>query len=134
MATAKERRELALAVDRDSVAAGDDCASHVAALTIEASITVVELLAVARRACPLAGIIGGRATWIADAGGEGGAPFAVLAEQWREPKLLVAATTTAAALFADRPRMLYFRYWCQTDPDAVFAALRTGAPLPSRYG
>jgi hypothetical protein len=127
-------RALDLTVDRDSVAAGDDCVSHAAALTIDASITVVELLTAAQRVCPLAGIIGGRATWIADAGGEGVAPFAVLAEQWREPKLLVPAATTAAALIADPPRVLYFRYWCQADPDTVFTALRTGAPLPSRYG
>ena len=123
-----------VAVDRDSVAAGDDCESHAATVTVPATSSVSALLAAAEEACPLACIQGGRATWIVEAGGAGGTPIAVVAEQWREPKLLVSAATTVAALFAATPRALHFRYWCQVDPDVVFAALRDGRPLPSPYG
>jgi hypothetical protein len=125
---------LRLAVDRDSVAAGDDGESHRAEVVVDAACTVPELVAAARRACPLAGIQGGKATWIVDVGGAVREAIAVVAEQWREPKLLVAPATTAATLFTDRAPALYFRYWCQADPDAVFAALRDGRVLPSRYG
>ncbi len=90
----------------------------------------VALIEAAERACPLACIHGGRATWIVDAGAR---PIAVVAEQWRDPKLLVPAATTVAELFAEAPPAVHFRYWCQADPDAVFAALRDGRPLPSRY-
>lgn len=123
-----------LDVDRDSVAAGDDCESHRAECVVDAACTVVELIAAARRACPLAGIQGGKATWIVDVGGAVREAIAVVAEQWREPKLLVAPTITATELFATRTPALFFRYWCQADPDAVFAALRDGRALPSRYG
>jgi hypothetical protein len=125
---------LRLAVDRDSVAAGDDCESHRAEVVVEATCTVTELVAAARRACPLAGIQGGKATWIVDVGGAVREAIAVVAEQWLEPKLLIASTTNAATLFTDREPAVFFRYWCQADPDAVFTALRDGRALPSRYG
>lgn len=38
-----------------------------------------------------------------------------------------------ATLFAAAAPAVHFRYWRQVDPDAVFAALRDGRPLPSRY-
>lgn len=132
--TRKDAR-LIVAVDRDSVAAGDDCESHAAATTVSVTDSVAALLDAAERACPLAGIIGGRATWIVDVGsGDAVAAVAVVAEEWQEPRLLVPPTTTVADLFAARAPAVFFRYWCQADPVAVFEALRDGRPLPSRYG
>jgi len=124
---------LSVTVDRDSVCAGDDCVSHAARFDIPGSASVLELLSAAWRASPLAGITGGRATWLIDAGGHGTHCIGVMAEQWPAPKLTIPTTTTAEELFAGQPRALHFRYWCQSDPAAVFEALATGRELPPRF-
>src|SRR5690606_32429053 len=55
-----------ITVDRDSVCAGDDVISHEAMFSIGSSCNVFELLSAALRACPLASIAGGQATWLID--------------------------------------------------------------------
>ena len=121
-----------ITADRDSVCAGDDCDSHEAKFLVAATCSAQELLVVAWQACPLAGIAGGRATWLIDVASSENC-IGVMAQQWLKPKLLVPPETTAAELFNGREQSLYFRYWCQSDPDAVLEAVRSGTPLPNRY-
>lgn len=118
--------------DRDSVCAGDDGASHQTAFSIAASCNVLEVLAAAWRACPLAGIAGGQATWLIDVADSENC-IGVMAQQWHQPKLLIHPETTAADLFKGVEPSLHFRYWCQSNPDAVLEAIRSKAPLPARY-
>jgi hypothetical protein len=121
-------------VDRDSVCAGDDAVSHTVSFDIDPACSIVELIQKAQQACPLAGIAGGRATWLIDVAAGAGTCIGVMAQQWRRPKLTIPeATTVASLLGSGAPTTIYFRYWCQSDPEAVFQAVLNGRPLPSRY-
>ncbi len=122
--------DLTIAVDRDSVAAGDDTESHAATAIVPADSNVMELVAAALRACPLASISGDKATWLIDVDST---CIGVIAQQWPRPKFIIAEHTSATDVFAGKRKSLHFRYWCQADPDAVFAAVRDGQPLPPRY-
>jgi hypothetical protein len=113
-----------ITVDRDSVCAGDDCVSHEARFTIAASSNVLELLAEAWSACPLASIAGGQATWLIDVAGSDNC-IGVIAQQWNQPNLLIPPETMVGDLFRGEEPRLYFRYWCQASPDAVLGALQT---------
>ena len=124
---------LPIKVNRASVCAGDDCDSHEAEFFVSGSLNVIEMLSAAMTACPLASIAGEQATWLIDIDGQDGACIGVMAQQWPTPRLTVPSSTTVADLFSDRKPALYFRYWCQANPDAVFEAVRIGAPLPKRY-
>jgi hypothetical protein len=121
-----------ITVDRDSVCAGDDCVSHKATFTIATSSNVLDLLAASWRACPLASIAGGQATWLIDVAGSDSC-IGVMAQQWDQPSLLIAPETIVRDLFRVAESFLYFRYWCQANPVAVLDALRSRAPLPDRY-
>ena len=121
---------IAVSVDRDSVAAGDDTDSHAATADVSVSCNVTELVDAALRACRLASISGGNATWLVDAGGT---CIGVIAQQWSRPKFIVAEHTRVTDVFTGKDKAIYFRYWCQADPDAVFEAVRSGQPLPPRY-
>jgi hypothetical protein len=125
---------LKVTVDRDSVCAGDDCEAHNAAFETSADTTLAEFVQQAARACPLASIAGGQATWLVDTEGDGKGCIGVVAQQWSAPRFLLPESTTVAQHFGTRPPSVYFRYWCQVSPDAVFDALRSNGPLPSRYG
>jgi hypothetical protein len=127
------QRVMTVTVDRDSVCAGDDCEPHAASFEIAGSSTIMELLQQAHRACPLASIAGGRATWLIDTAGYGKRCVGVVAQQWDAPRLTIPETTTVEALFGSDPPTLFFRYWCQADPEAVFEAVRSGVGLPARY-
>lgn len=120
--------------DRDSVAAGDDVSPHQATFEIDSRATIADLLAEARRACPLASIIGGRATWLVDTMGRGRGCVGVVAQQWAAPRLLIPERTAIAALYGDAEVTVYFRYRGQADPAGVFEALRSGREPPSRHG
>ena len=96
--------------------------------------SVQELVCIALAACRLAGIAGGQATWIVQAGGYGGQPLAVVAQQWAAPRFLAPTGETVERFFSGRDLRVFFRYWCQADPLAVFDALAAGAPLPARHG
>jgi hypothetical protein len=119
-------------VDRDSVCAGDDVVSHEATFSVTSSCNLLELLSAAWATCPLASIAGGQATWLIDVSNSD-ACFGVMAQQWRQPKLLISAQTSAADLFMGKEPSLYFRYWCQSNPDAVFGALQAKTALPARH-
>ena len=117
---------------RDSVAMGDDSdAPHEWVLPVAADAAIGAVVGAMLGAPYLASVAGGRATWIV----EGAVPVAVVAQQWAAPRWLVAPELPVAGL--RRPGGepdLQVRYWCQVDPEGVYACLRTGAPLPDRYG
>ena len=122
--------DVIIAVDRDSVAAGDDTESHAATAMVSADSNVIELIAAALRACPLASISGDKATWLIDVDST---CIGVIAQQWPRPKFIIAEHTRVTDVLAGKGKSVHFRYWCQADPDAVFAAVRDGQPLPPRY-
>lgn len=124
---------IVLMVDRDSVCAGDDCASHACSFSVPLAASLSELLYQAKKACRLASISGGKATWIVEVGGYDGMPIAVVAQQWDEARALIPSATTVESLFANQQKQLFFKYWCQANPETVFDALVSNSPLPSRY-
>lgn len=124
---------LLITADRDSVCAGDDCESHARSFHAPLHASVPALIELATRACPLASISGGEATWIVQAGGYDGTPIAVISQQWPAPRLHADADDTVQALFQLREPQLFFRYWCQASPEAVFDALAAGTDLPTRH-
>ena len=123
---------MTLVVWRDSVAAGDDAdAPHEWTVPGERGTPIGTIVETLLRARYLASIAGGRATWIV----EGVRPLAVVAQQWTTARWLVPPETVVATVARpERPPDLQLRYWCQVDPDRVFECLRSGAPLPDRYG
>ncbi len=122
-----------LKVDRDSVCAGDDCQSHMALLSVSAKTALTEVLNLAQKSCSLAGIAGGNATWLIDTQGYGKGCVGVVAQQWAEPKLITEQNITAGQIWNSSKGTLFFRYWCQSNPNAVFEAIKSGGELPSRY-
>ena len=123
---------LSLIIVRDSVCAGDDCdAPHRVSIQIHLESTLAQVLEAIQNMGYLAQIDGGHATWIV----ESDRPLAVMAEQWKTPRFLIAfETRIAACQTSDGSRPLFFRYWCQVDPDRVFDCLQAGRPLPDEYG
>ena len=121
-----------LEVDRDSVCAGDDCQSHMALLSVSAETALIEVLKLAQKACSLAVIAGGNATWLIDTQGYGKGCVGVVAQQWAAPKLITEQNISAGQIWNGKGT-LFFRYWCQSNPNAVFEAIKSGGELPSRY-
>lgn len=132
MSTVPRSNNQSLVVWRDSVAAGDDIdAPHEIKLPVEESASVACAVAKVTSAGYLPNISGGKATWIVEAGS---LPIAVLAQQWSEPRYLVRADQSMASLIGSSARChIYFRYWCQADPDAVHESLKNGNRLPNKY-
>ena len=123
---------LSIAVWRDSVSNGDDCAApHELSLVLEADATVRDLADrfLNTRYLPL--ISGDRATWIL----EGRQSLAVFAQQWSQPRFLVSPSTqlTMVIDLAAQPH-LNFVYWCQVAPERVFECLQLGEALPNKFG
>lgn len=75
---------LEVAIDRDSVHAGDDLGSHATSITLDPSATLRALIEVIQDAGYLPGINGGKATWIICSSDK---PIGVLAQQWPEPQI-----------------------------------------------
>lgn len=123
---------LKITIERESVCGGDDVdAPHSDWIAIGPDSTLADVLQIVQSKRYLAHIDGGKATWIA----ESDRPLAVVAEQWESPRFLVDPATR----FADCAKLeircpLYYRYWCQVDPDLVFECLINGSPLPDKYG
>jgi hypothetical protein len=120
-------------VDRDSVSAGDDCEEHAATFETSGATTLRDFVAQALQAAPLASISTGEATWLIDTDGAGKGCIGVAAQQWPAPRFLLDSNRTVEQHFGQRPPALYFRYWCQAAPEAVFSALLLGEPLPPKY-
>ena len=54
--------------------------------------------------------------------------------QWPQARLLVDGDERFSAIMNRTGNYhLYFKYWCQADPEEVYAYLRDGNPLPNRY-
>jgi hypothetical protein len=124
-----------LVIWRDSVSAGDDVDAPHELVVHLGNESLRSFLAGLVRQSYLASIIGGRATWILENHPNGGRSLAVLAQQWAEPSFLVDPESPVSSyLERDIAPHLYFRYWCQVEPERVVAALRQGVPLPDRYG
>ena len=111
-------------VTRASVAMGDDVdAPHESTWEFPVDVAIGEVLARIMRDRYLATITGGRATWVVRA--SGGAALAVVAQQWKEPRLLAGGHADLAALVAaDGVVGLHFDYLAQTDPEGVYDRLR----------
>jgi len=90
-----------LKVDRDSVCAGDDCVSHAVFVVVAPETTFVEVLKAAQKACPLAGVSGGNATWLIDTNGYGKGCVGVIAQQWKEPKLLISQNAAVSDIWGN---------------------------------
>ncbi len=120
-------------VERDSVSAGDDIdAPHTKQFVFQAKVTIVEALSAIVEAGYLAIIAGGKATWIVEADDK---PVAVVAQQLELPLFLIdPAILLDDFIIPSRPTSLFFRYWCQVDPNIVFECLNAGRKLPDRYG
>lgn len=127
----KDTRLLILSIERDSVCAGDDVdAPHEARIAVRKESSLAAVLRVIQKRSYLAGIAGGRATWIV----ESDRPLAVMAQQWTSPRFLIdPATRIADCMKRDSTQGLFFRYWCQVDLRLVYSCLRAGAPLPDQY-
>ncbi|WP_313325410.1 hypothetical protein [Pseudomonas qingdaonensis] len=121
---------LEVAIDRDSVHAGDDLGSHATWITLDSSATLSALIEVIKDSGYLPDINGGKATWIIFSSDK---PIGVLAQQWREPKLTVPAESIVDQFFGNTKSRLLFRYWCQADPDQVFSHIKAGKEPPSRF-
>ena len=125
---------LCVTADRDSVCAGDDSEGHERSFVVPLNASVLEMIDLASQACPLASIRGGQATWILTVGGFEGPPLAVIAQQWRHPRLLVPETASLESIFAGYDLRLIFRYARQADPEAVYNAILTSSAFPSPGG
>lgn len=91
------------------------------------------MLKAAQKGCPLAKISGGNVTWLIDTEGYGKGCTGVIAQQQKEPKLLISPNAPVVDIWGNTEGILYFRYWCQASPDAVFEVVKTGSKLPPRY-
>ncbi|MFG3056364.1 hypothetical protein ACGFZP_36160 [Kitasatospora sp. NPDC048239] len=113
---------------RDSVAMGDDAdAPHAEGREFREDLTIRQAIASVVADHYLAGIHGGRATWIAQA--DDGTALAVVAQQWAEPRMLVAGELPLARFAdADGRVRLHFAYRRQLDPEAEYARLAAGPP------
>ena len=121
---------MVISMDRDSVHAGDDLKSHETSIAGEATATLGALFEKVQTIGYLPGISGGEATWIIFSSEK---PIGVLAQQWSEPKLTIPADRMLSEHFAGTEPHLFFRYWCQEDPDQVFSKIEIGNGLPSRF-
>jgi len=65
-------------------------------------------------------ISGGKATWTADVI----KPFAVLAQQWKEPELIGDPELTIHEFFKPDTARIHFRYLAQESPEKVLAKLK----------
>lgn len=121
---------LVIAIDRDSVHAGDDLCSHASTVRVDPNSTLRSLFDVLQTMNYLPSIRGGEATWIVCTPSK---QIGVLAQQWAEPKMVVAMESLVMQVLEEHERSLLFRYWCQANPDDVFSSIQAGEELPSRY-
>jgi len=103
---------------RDSVCMMDEAFDHTKTIRVAPDFTFHDLLCLAQKEY-LPFIQGGEATWLALAPG----PAAVLAQQWKHPRLL-----PAGELLVDLPPTIQFRYVAQRNPDRLFQLLSLMPP------
>lgn len=111
-----------LHLTRDSVAAGDDGdAPHHRDITLPDGIGMPAVVAAIAGARYLPSIQGGQATWSLTSR----RPVAVLAQQWREPKMLFLLDPDDLQQFdfANGTLRVHATYHTQIDPDLVYRVL-----------
>ncbi|MFG1805301.1 hypothetical protein [Streptomyces sp. NPDC049040] len=70
-----------------------------------------------------------QATWVVHSGGRGGTALAVVAAQWRRPRMLPGGLVDAVGLAdGDGTLRLHFGYRAQVDPDGVYDDLCQARP------
>ena len=122
-------------INRNSVAAGDDAYSHAVEIDISENVQIIELLKIAKLDCPLAKIHGGKATWIICIGNFDNEKYiGVEAQQCTQSKLIIDKSSTVESIFSTTDKNIYFKYWCQSDPNEVFNAIKNNMELPDKYG
>ncbi len=109
-----------LSLDRDSVAPADDVDSHAATTAVDGRRPLSLVIGEVVRGGYLPSM--DRATWVVRAGRRGMA-LAVVAQQWKTPRMLVADVETSE--FGDS---LFFEYLAQVDPDGVVRTLVGNEP------
>src|SRR5688500_9977792 len=99
---------------RDSVGAGDGGdAPHARQLGVPEGVATDVLVRLVSEAAQLPQIAGGEATWCVSSR----VPLAVIAQQWREPRLLSSFLPALTILdFDGRTVRLHFSYFAQRDP------------------
>ena len=123
--------QLIVKVSRDSVCAGDDMYAHEAKFLTKDNISLAQIIEQAIKACPLASISGGKATWVICAPEMKSKYIGVIAQEWKEPKFVVASETNAEIFFGSKEIKIDFVYWCQVNPSEVFEAVENGSELPN---
>ncbi|WP_438490117.1 hypothetical protein [Streptomyces sp. S186] len=108
---------------RDSVAMGDDVdAPHEDTRDLPAEMSVREAVAFVVRSGYLAPIAGGKASWVLTSAC---ASIAVVAQQWKEPRIITPGDCSLASLATDDGVIeWHFRYLAQQDPVAIYEELR----------
>jgi hypothetical protein len=120
---------------RDSVSAGDDCDTPHELVLPFRDESLCSFAARLLGQSYLASIAGGRATWILQTDRRAGLSLAVVAQQWSQPRFLVDPESPVSSYIqCDSTPHFYFRYWCQVEPERVFACLQRGEALPDMYG
>ena len=109
-------------LSRDSVAAGDDVESHDLEIEVDERRNLSTFIQMTVRDGYLPRISGGKATWVCMSGRRG-RPLAVVAEQWKTPRLIVAFGTQVGSI----GDALHFRYLSQRDPQDVLDEYRPAA-------
>ncbi|MEK2474070.1 hypothetical protein [Streptomyces noursei] len=108
---------------RGSVAMGDDAyAPHTETMDLPDEMPLREAVTSVIKSGYLAHIVGGQATWILTSADDS---IAVVAQQWKGPRLLTPGDPALASLaIDDRVVRWHFDYLAQRDPEAVYEELR----------
>lgn len=109
-----------VAVDRASVHPGDDTQSHARTFECPNGATLRDIITMIAESGWLASIAGGLATWSVASN----VIVAVVAQQWREPKMMLGVGMIDHLLDRrDGVLHLYFNYHAQIDPKIVYDVL-----------
>jgi len=114
-----------IAVTRDSVCLADDChAPHVKKWRASLPTSVKEVVQKLKDDYLPRNIQGGKATLVVRSGGT---PLAIVAQQWKKPKI-IALDATIDSIKDERGSLkLYVEYRGQDDPEEVFKEFQRNA-------
>jgi hypothetical protein len=121
--------EITVRMTRGSVAMGDDAtAPHEWVFPVHTLTTVSGLVEIVTGESYLAGVSGGRATWVLEARAPNAGPLAVLTQQRDRERWPIDPGEYLTRLHPGDPRdvrevAVYVRYRAQADPDEVYAEL-----------
>jgi hypothetical protein len=110
-----------ITVTRDSVCAGDDFnPPHEKRYRFQDDELLKSVLQTLQAKYLPNNVSGGKATWTADLI----KPFAVLAQQWKEPELIVDPELTIYEFIKSDMTRIHFSYLAQESPEAVLANMK----------